>query len=58
MERTAILLDYCDQLEHIREKRRARRKDLELLVDMCLLDLSKVASIPTNNDIMKEKIKL
>lgn len=58
MERTALLLEFCDRLEHIQNKRRGRKKDLELMVDMCLLDLARVASMPTGGKLEKEKVKI
>lgn len=58
LERMAVLLDYCDHLEEIGKRRRARRNDLELLVDMCIADLASIASLVTKNDIAKQKMKI
>lgn len=54
-DRKLLLLDYCLKLsEQIKEKR-SRRDDLDMLVNVCRLELSRIVSLPTNNSINLEK---
>jgi hypothetical protein len=55
MEAIAYLLDYCERLNELSAKRRSRERDLEVLIDVGILELTRILSIPTGNDMNKER---
>jgi predicted ArsR family transcriptional regulator len=54
-ERMAALVEYCDNLAGMMERRKSRRDDLECLINIGYIELARVLTIPTNGDIGREK---
>lgn len=54
-ERMAALVEYCDNLSGMMERRKSRRDDLECLINIGYIELARVLTLPTNGDIGREK---
>lgn len=57
MEQMAALLDYCDRLEELKQRRRTREQDLDMMIRVCYMELARAIALPTNNDISREKVR-
>ena len=57
MERTMLLLDYCENLASMMERRHDRIDDVEMLVNVARLELARAISMPTNGDGVREKLR-
>lgn len=57
LEQVAFMMDYCDRLEELRRKRRSREKDLDTLIDIGFLEMTRIISMPVGSDINKERMR-
>jgi len=57
MERTMLLMDYCENLSAMMNRRHDKLDDIEMLINVSRLELARAISIPTNGDLTKEKMR-
>jgi len=57
MERTMLLMDYCENLSAMMNRRHDKLDDIEMLINVSRLELARAISIPTKGDLTKEKMR-
>lgn len=55
MERMLSLYEYCESLSAMMAKKKSREEDLEVLVNISKLEMSRILSLNTNGTFSKEK---